>query len=248
MLLPSNYRNNNYNYLKNVSITEYDMKSGGLNILREKGFISDDEAEKLELLDKSKKNIAIGKLEISNKELRISLNNGFKEYVTQFITDNKIPIESILTIKKDAVFLINQNPTKLKFGRFIEFRPKNIYTSYCCLNNKEFYYNGALNILDVKGFGLDIAEKSANGVLKDIKSFMRMNEKFDYMIVFNALKEYRSNYLNLKLPVESYRDLDTGTFKYKGHNLEIISEKYLNDIDINDTFIKYINEFIKLLV
>ena len=247
-LFPSNYINGQIKYLRSTSICEYDMKSAGMSILKAKKLLTQEQINELEALPKEERNIRIGRLEQANEHIMREKNLGFKEYVTRFIVENRIPVECILTIKKDAVFLINQNPQILEFDEYVKFELKNQYTSYCNLSGKEFYYNGLLNILDTKGLGKEIAEKNKNSLLRDISDLLGYVECFDKKYMFEKLKEYRSLYLNRKLPLESYRDLETGAYLYGEYQVDIITENELKDIDIRNNFIKYIHELIKAIL
>lgn len=247
-LLPSVYLNRDIKYLKNVNIVEYDMKSAGLSILRAKHAISEEKVQELLNMPKEERNIAIGVLEHNNKEILEIKNAGFKEYITRFVFENGINLSNILTIKKDAIFLINCNPTIFNFDEYVNFEPKNVYTSYCLLNGKEFYYNGNTRKIDVKGLGKEVAESIANGPLKDIANILHHSECNNKLEMFKYLKDYRSRYINKKLRIESYRDIDTGFYLYKDYKLENIEPEYMNSIQYSDNYIKYIRELIIAII
>ena len=68
VLLKSNWTNKEIKYLKNVSIVEYDLQSGGLNIIKQFKLLPQEKINQLESFDKEKRNIAVGKLQIKDKD------------------------------------------------------------------------------------------------------------------------------------------------------------------------------------
>ena len=235
----SNYTNKNILYLKNVSITEYDLKSGGFNVIREFKLLPEDKIKLLETYEKDKRNIVIGKIQAKSSKLSKEMVEGFGKARTKFVELNRIPDENILSIKKDALFLINCNNIQGKVGEYLEFRMKNKYSSYMRLNNKEFYFS-PFEDLEVKGLSDECKEKQKDYLLKDINMFLNQNEKIPPEMLFNNLKKYRSNYLERKLPIETYRNLDTGVFNFGNFDLDDIDESFLTDLDISYNYINYV--------
>ena len=67
-----NFLNKDIVYLKNVSITEWDMHSAVLSIMKQHKLIPENIAEELSKLPKLDRNIRIGKLQIGNDKLKDS--------------------------------------------------------------------------------------------------------------------------------------------------------------------------------
>lgn len=112
-------------------ISEMDMKCAGLSVLRERGNINEDLYFDLREGDKLSRNIILGKAMINNKideeEVSKIIDTGVRNYVEQFIKDNKLKPENILEVAKDAVFVYKVVPKKLVFGDYIRFRCKERY-------------------------------------------------------------------------------------------------------------------------
>lgn len=106
-------------------IQEFDMKSAGLSVLTEKGYISEEMFLTLSDANKLDRNIALGKAIIG--ETGDIVGEEVKKYVDEFIRVNNLKPSNILEIAKDAIFTYNVNPKILEFGDHIVFRPKARY-------------------------------------------------------------------------------------------------------------------------
>ena len=246
-----NFLNKDILYIKGVSITEWDMHSAVLSIMKQHKLIPENIAEELSTLPKAERNIRIGKLQIGNEQLKSDINKLLKEYIRTFVKTNGIELSNILSIKKDALFVINQFPKVTKFGE-IEFIPKHSYTSYAYLNKKEFYYNSLTNELDIKGINNESVEK-CSGFLADIKLILNKSESLPIEDFFKFLKQYRSDYLNFKLPIESYRSFSTGRFKMAGKKefeFDQLDDTFDNKkmLNISENYIGYILPLIQQIL
>lgn len=144
--------NPNIEYLFNQEICEWDAKDAGFNIIKEFKLLPVEKIRELERLGKGiERHIEIGKLQRDDKELSKALMDKFAEVRAVFISTNKLDDNSILSVKKDAIFTIGNVITRKKFG-LVEFVPKNSYSSYIRfsnINNMELYYNSI--DIDIKG-------------------------------------------------------------------------------------------------
>jgi hypothetical protein len=235
----TNYLNKDILYLKNTTITEYDIKSAGFTVIKYKKLLPEEEIFELEKIDKEERNIRIGKRILQYPRIGEEIINTLAEVRKDFVVLNQIYENDILSIKKDAIFLIRKNPTVLKIGMF-EFRAKKSYTSYCYLNKKEFYYSSLEDSLELKGFTEENRNKQNDYLLKDIKKIMTMSEKLINEQLFVFLKQYRSKYLNRQLDIETYRDIETGKFSVDDYFMEDISKELLQSADISQNYINYL--------
>lgn len=243
----SNYLNKDILYLKNTTISEYDIKSAGFTVIKFKKLLPPEEIEQLEKADKQTRNILIGKRILKYPKISEEIINTLADIRKDFVVLNQIHDEDILSIKKDAIFLIKKLPTNLKLDIF-EFRPKGKYTSYCYVNKKEFYYSSVTNTLDVKGISDESRVSQEKYLLNDIKRIMAMAEKITPDQLFLILKQYRSKYLNRQLNKETYRNMDNGKFEVNGYFLDTISDDSLADVDISQNYISYLVPLFKALI
>lgn len=242
------YINSDYVYLKNVSITEWDIKSAGLSVLKFKNCLPQDELDRLSELDKHTRTIQEGLLQKNHKELSEIIINTLSQVRQYFVAVNSIKDDQILSIKKDAIFLVNKTPDKVLIKEYFNFRKKNTYTSYINFEKKEFYYDSYRDILDTKGLSKEAVEKQSDYLLKDIKKFLRSAERLDASNMFVLLSNYRLKYLNKELPLETYRELTTGKFRLGKYLAENVSDDMINDIDISQNYMNFILPMIQVMI
>lgn len=249
----TNYLNKNLKYVKKSLITEYDMKSAGLNILTDKGIFSSKQRKEFLNIPKEERNILIGKFLMKNKKVINVLEDGFAEMRYKFIIDNHIDPDDILSIKKDAFFIINKYSIDENITELVKIRPKNTFSTYINILNREHYYNADTNKLIVKGYSKDIIgilEKSTFKILKDVLSYDNLNNKDqifidlvtfkDNLITYNLSKEYYYDFIEHGYVVKNYNN----TKSYIIENVEEEERKYIS----YDTAFKFINELIRLIL
>ena len=137
------YYNINYtsgiSYLDNTFIYEYDISKANINVLYSKKAIDKDTYDYLYNANRDTRQVYIGKLQKENKEIATILKEGIIEAKKWLFETNNINDYEVLSIKNDAVFIINRVLNYTQFG-LIEFKCKNKYTSFYKLNNLEAYY------------------------------------------------------------------------------------------------------------
>ena len=143
--------NSNIEYLFNVELTEFDLKDAGYNLIKEYKLLPSEEIERLSKMDKGvKRHIEIGMIQKNNPEFSKKLQEKFADMRYIFINSNNLKDDDIVSVKKDALFIIGQVKNK-KFGK-LEFRQKNVYSSYLRfpnIQNLEIYWNNIQP--DIKG-------------------------------------------------------------------------------------------------
>ena len=254
------YLNKNLSYIKNVSIVEYDIKSAGFSVIKEKKLLPEKVITKLEGMKKEDRNIAIGKYQKNIPTLSKEIVDTLSEVRQAFVQYNDIKPEEILSIKNDAIFLINKKPKYLKFGENFIFRPKDSFTSYIYLNDLEVFYSSIDKKLVVKNFksmrnavieygeSADEFDPNKEPLFLDIKRFLALSEKSNKDVLFEALKNYRSLYLNRELPKETYRDVETSWYFYRGKQFKYCTEEMFNEIDISSNYINYLRPLFEALL
>lgn len=240
-----NYLNKDIPCLINTTIREYDMKAGGYSILKKHGVLSPKEIQYLDNCSKLQRNIYLGNLVKGNKELSELQMKGFTEARQLFFEYNQINENSVLSLKKDAIFIIKDVMHHTKFDGY-EFQLANTYNSYYFLNDEmELYYKTKTNEIDFKGIGKDRLQLHQDYILKDFKVLFSLAEKgnMDYLIKY--LKKYRDRYLKGELDIGTYRELNRESmFRMKqtlaGEPLLIENTNDIDGIDIGYNYIKYI--------
>lgn len=244
----SNWTNKKIEYIKNVNITEYDLQDGGLSVIKEYKLLNDKYINQLVTMEKEKRNIVIGKLQAKLRNLSSNMVLGFGKARQLFVDTNNILDDDILSIKKDAMFIINRHHIITKISENLNFRIKNAYSSYINLNRKEFFWSSILRELIVKGLSDEVKELQKDFLLKNIGQFLNQSEKIQKEQLYENLKKYRSDYLNRKLPIETYRNLDTGLYTIDDFEINTADNEYIEMVDISYNFINYINPLIQRLM
>lgn len=245
------YTNPNIAFLFNKEIIEYDMKDAGFSLTREYNLLDDKTITKLSKYEKNKRKVTLGKIQRDDKEYRDSLKESFKLARKEFIESNNIEDNDIIAIKKDAIFVKSRCKHR-SFGNFIEFRPKNTYTSYIQLGNKgkrlEFYYN--IDVLDIKGISEENYSLHQNYMIKFIKSFFLRMETEDNENVIKFAKRFIDRYKRKELEVGYYRTFDYRSIIELIDNNEEIYKDYWEDkkadIDISYNFYNILLKLIQI--
>lgn len=242
-----NYINKNVLSIRDVYIREYDIKSAGLNIIYHKNYITEKEYNILKNMDKTKRNVTIGKWLRSNKEVNKVMMDEFIEIRRKFFEANEIQDDEVLSIKKDAIFLVNKEVFNLDIDGYI-FMKKHEYTDYFRIDNIEFYYDKYNDKLDIKGVPEE-SKNENNPLIKVTKELFKLGKNKDS--IFRLLIELKTNYLEFKLDKEYYKDLLTNTYNFdicgNLRSLDEIPDDLKQYADINNN-LAFINELIRIFI
>ena len=214
-------------------ITEYDIQKANINVLRELNLIDDEFYNKLYIMPRMQRQIEIGYFIKYNNGIGDKLINGIALFRKKFFDVNKIEYSDVLSIKNDAIFLIDKNPHILNFGR-VHFIKKNTYTSYMKLNKSievYFEYNtidGTVS-LDIKGISDKNLEKHHKYMATFIADILYYIETGDISSALTYLSEFYNNYIERKLHPGYYRNFNAES------DYTIISNKNVYSVDYCDS-------------
>lgn len=222
------YYNPNIEYLFNEDIIEYDMGDAGFSLIKEYKLLPENDINTLMRTHKGKeRHIAVGKLQRDDKEFSNRLSNAFSEARRLFVENNNLDDNRIIAVKKDAFFIIG-NCKRTRFG-YIQFKKKNIYSSYIRfsnIHNLEIYYN---NIdMDIKGMNdksIDKHRLFMYDILKKIISMIEIKNERVKRFIMNFIEKYKRGELD------------------EAYYLEFNNKSY----DINPVF-NYLNILIPLVI
>lgn len=209
----------NVSYLNNVFIYEYDISKANISVLYSKDAIDKNTYEYLYTANRDIRQTYIGKLERDNKEIVKILKAGIIEAKKMLFEANNIQDYEVLSIKNDAVFIINRQLQNTKFG-LIEFKCKNRYTSFYKLNNLElFYYYDSFSkneVLEVKGISDDKLKLHEEYMLQLLKDVLYTVQTVNVEMAMRMLRDFYLQYIKLELPIGFYRKFNAdSTFHYK---------------------------------
>lgn len=222
----STWLNPNIEYLFNDDIIEYDIHDAGFSLIQQYQLLPPEKIKELERIPRGiQRHIQVGVLQRDDKEFSKQLTDKFTEVRALFMMMNQLKDDSIVSVKKDAIYTIGK-VKRTTFGK-VKFMEKNHYSSYIRfpdITNLELYYGE--NGIDVKGMGdaavnrhrlymLEFLRKTIKSIEQQDSSvkrkFMRFfnQYKFDeldeeFYIEFNNVSRDQNklfNYANLLIPL-----------------------------------------------
>ena len=239
----TNYINTDVTYLRNIIITEWDIKSAGLSVIKYRHSLPDNIIEKLENMPKDKRTVYEGKLQRRFPALAKIIVDTLGDVRVQFAIENELTPDDIVSIKKDALFVISKRIKRNTVFNSFLFRKKNTYTSYIRLNNIEFYYNSGTNHIDCKGVN---GENSK--FIDIIKRILNFSERNNNESIYNFLKGLRESYLDRKMEKEYYRELSTGKFRIGKYLVDDITDDMISDINIDQNYLQFMLPVIQEII
>lgn len=220
-------------------ITELDMVSAGLSVIKAERLLPQDVIKRIEALPKSKQSIAIGKISRipEFKSLATLITQGIQRYVNELLTINGVSEDRILSVKRDAVFITGPCPGNLQVNTFIKFKAKHSYTSFLKLNGIEIYAVPKREIIDIKGIPDNRISYHKNGINRLILDYLGYVEKGNTIDAAETIQQFRIDYLNRKLPIDFYREFNAlSLFAIKAglhiYQMELNDKHHINDIEI----------------
>lgn len=236
-----NYLNKYSELMVGSEIYEYDISSAGFNLLKKNKLISEEKINKLEMHNKKIRQIMIGLMCRKDKELKAALNDAFIDIRREFFEANDIKDNEVLSIKKDAIFVLR--PCYETQFENVEFKKKNIYSSYIYIDKKEIYYNK--ETVHVKGINDEKVKLHEEYMCDLIGTCLHLLESMNEKKLKQLLVEFSNLYKNRQLPVEYYREFDRNSFyRYKDDGRIVFED--IGDINMIDISYNYLNIIIPL--
>lgn len=198
------FTNKNIKYLFCKEIIEYDMSSAGFNLSKEYKLLDNNVLTKLENMTKKERQYQLGWYQRKDKVFAKALTEAFVDMRRRFFEANNIQDEDILSIKKDAIFC-TRSCEVTKFNN-VEFKEKNIYTSYMLLADCELYYNHMK--IDVKGIDDEVLLKHNDYMMKYIAMCFKHFETSSKETQLRFMRRFIDKYKSLDLELGYYRQFD----------------------------------------
>lgn len=239
----SNYTSG-ISYINNTFIYELDIQKANINVLYSLGVIDKQIYDYLYNSERQVRQVYVGKLQ-KDKAVSDALKWGIREARKNLFEANNIQDYEVLSIKNDAIFLIDRIPEVRDFG-LIHFIPKNKYTGFYQLMNLEMYYFYSnitkeewLHIKGISDKNLELHDKYFLQFLKDLFYTIQSNGA---EIAMRMLKDFYIQYISLSLPVEYYRRFDVTSdyhFKFRtpigtGFGMDNATEEQKQYLDISN--------------
>ena len=232
-------------FLINTDVKYYDISKANISILYDKGLLSYDGYNRLYNLPKIQREIEVGIMMRDYPDIKDALKDGFVESRRMLFDMNNIDDQSVLSIKKDAVYVINRTLLHTKFGT-VEFGLGGTYTSFYKVMDLEIYYNSNYDRMDVKGINDNIIALH-NHYFKEILSLIFTKaERQQLKSTIDDIAYIIKLYTEMKLEQECYREFNrTSSFRFKDKfnvldNMHALGIKNLSD-ELSNNFKEYID-------
>lgn len=225
-----------YSYIRSTFIREYDIQKANINALLSNGIITQKEYDWFCIIPKQQREEYIGKMAKNNKEIKLAsiIIDTIKEARRLFIETNGLSESSILSIKNDALYIINDIPTYTDFGN-MHFILKNVYTSYYHIQiprGLEMYYSldrvNNLEKLDIKGISDGNLEVYHEPFMVDfLKTLFYSIETDPIKDSIELIKAFYTKYINRDLDIEYYRQFGPKSMFDTLFNSPVLKSRYL---------------------
>ena len=190
-------------------IHEFDLVKANISILLHKGLISQKQYEHLYNAPRMERQVAVGMMQKHDEALSKALLAGFGEAREMLYTANGIEMSDIVSVKKDAVFILNKIPKTTDFG-CLHFTCRNTYTAfYKLLDNNEAYYTlmGNREKMDIKGIGDDTL-KLHEGYMLDLLATIFSASMVSTNEAISVIQDISKLYLNWELDPRHFREFN----------------------------------------
>lgn len=185
------------------------MHEAGWNLILYYELLPEDKIQYLDSLNKTNRKIEIGKIMRDDKKFSLKLTESFGAMRKLFIEANRLEDDDILSIKKDAIFVISKRCHDMKFKN-VEFVEKNVYTSYHKFGKLELYYSSKRDVLDVKGIN-DNALVNHTHFMNILKKMFNLIECDNYDGFSKLMCKFSDDYKSKRLSYEYYREFNANS-------------------------------------
>lgn len=236
------------NFIINEFIREFDISKANINILRMKNVISEEDYNYLYHCDRMERQIKIGLLQRDNPDVVKILQNGIIEAKKSFFEANDIKDSEVLQIRNDAVFLLNRDPEIKEFD-LVNFRLKNVYTSFYKTSQFEFFYfqDQIKNIesLNVTGINDNTFKEKVIPLHQDyfldfLLTVFDMAQNCSIQEVISLITSFYNQYINRELDIGYYREFNSDSM-YKIVKFSMVDKFQYMIPSIDKKQLKYID-------
>lgn len=241
-------------YIIDNPIREFDISKANISILRDANVLTEQDYQYFLNAPRMERQIAIGKLQGRNTKISEILKQGILNAKRIFMEANSIDDSDILYIRNDAIAIIGAKPVGyLNISEHVHFRPSAIYSSYYKYNMVDYlyYYDPVYRKerLDVKGIGDEGIELHKRFMLDFLSELFYRAQMEGIEEAIRVLQDFYIQYVDLKLPIGYYRELNSGSRYRLDNRFSMYSTLYMNesielykkniDISYNENMLRY---------
>lgn len=210
--------NKDIQFMFHENIVEYDMNAASLSLSERFGLLPTETIEHLKLLPKEKRVIQTGLIRRENKEFSVLVDKKLREVRHQFLIENNINEQSLISLHSDAVIFASKNKIKDNIDG-IQFKQSMKASSYLNYKNIEMFFSDGQIIY--KGIPLTMVKQHTMGLNKYLINIFNYIEDYD-TDVLPYMAKFQKKYLTDQFPEHMYVPFcEPGPYKYK--NLEFLA-------------------------
>ena len=223
-------------------ITEIDMASAGLSVIKSERLLPANFIARLESLPKDERSIAIGKLSLKKefKDVAMKITDGIRYRMGAVLDLNGIGLDRLLSVKRDAVFVTGPAPSKLRLPDGTMFAIKSSFSSFAKLGTVEVYAAPRRKIVELKGIGKEKRHLHDEYCTRFISDVLLLIERNNLRDAAATIQLFRRNYVERMLPEGFYREFNAqSTFVQRFGSMFVSSDTVGSGIDFRNLEIAY---------
>ena len=206
------------NHLFHSPIFEYDMNAASLSLADRFKLLPKDTIETLKLLPKEKRVIQTGLIRKENKEFSVTVDQKLRDVRKEFIDENHININDILSLHSDAIIFTSRKKIKNVIDG-ITFKQSSCASGYLRYKAIEIFYNNGC--ITYKGGNKELLKQQTMGITKYLGRLFEYIENYDPEVL-TYMSKFQSNYLRDQYPEFMYSSFGIPG-QYKLSNLDLFA-------------------------
>jgi len=257
----SNYFNPDIDLLYGLDsrvMREFDINAAGLSMIRRFKMLGPKDIRRLEAMDKYTRNVVIGRIRGNYPDFSKELKTHIRDTMYEFMIENGVEDENIISINNDAVTVIQPRikSHKLKIND-ITFKISGVYDSFVLINRVSFFRgtDGNMTVKGISDAGRDLCK---DYMIEQFNTWLgELENGYKPIDILKDIRDFKDLYCNKNLDINFYRNIRNGQFQMNemGSKYSIVS--FINDfedadwkdkIDISPTLIEFIIPFISVML
>lgn len=215
-------------YMFHNNILEYDMNAASLSLADRYKLLPQNTIDMLKRLPKKDRVIKTGYIRRDNKDFSVTVDRKLREVRQQFIEENEIDDDSLLSVHSDAIIFASRREIKDNIDG-IQFKRSGQSVGYINYNRVEIFYDGTC--ITYKGIPDEMIKQHTMGMTRYLNKVFRYVDDYDVKIM-DYLAKFQKNYIQDQYPEFFYHPFCKLGGKYKVTNLEFLA--FIADIIIKE--------------
>lgn len=211
--------NDKIKFMFHQNILEYDMNAASLSLADRYHLLPQETIDMLKRMPKKDRVIKTGYIRRENKEFSVTVDKKLREVRQQFMEENDIDQDSLLSVHSDAIIFASRKEIKDNIDG-IQFKRSAQSIAYLNYNRVEIFYDG--KIISYKGIPEEMVKQHTMGMNKYLLKVFQYVEDYDIKI-FDYLSKFQKNYLQDQYPEFFYHPFCKMGGKFKISNLDFLA-------------------------